>query len=118
LTLRLVGANVFAVDAHALAELRSLAYHREVARRIVDDPTVIARARARVREWSRTLHPVPEYARAWAVILDQPAVELVRFLEEDSERARELRQSTPFAGALSPQERWRIWRDVREREDA
>lgn len=33
------------------------------------------------------------------------------------EEARELRQSSPFAGALSPRERWRIWREVRARLD-
>jgi hypothetical protein len=39
----------------------------------------------------------------------------VAFLVERSELADELRQSSPFAGALRPQERWRIWRETRER---
>ena len=30
-------------------------------------------------------------------------------------RADELRQSTPFAGALTPQERWKIWRETKDR---
>ena len=34
---------------------------------------------------------------------------------ERSELATELRQSSPFAGALRPQERWKIWRETRER---
>jgi hypothetical protein len=37
------------------------------------------------------------------------------FLVERSELADELRQSSPFAGALEPRERWRIWRATRER---
>jgi hypothetical protein len=37
------------------------------------------------------------------------------FLVERGELADELRQSSPFAGALKPQERWRIWRETRER---
>jgi len=110
-----VSAKLFDVDAHALAELRSLAYHREIARRIARDHALVDRARDRVREWLRTLRPVPGYARAWDAILGRPLTELLRFLEEDSERARELRQSTPFAGIVPPRERWRIWRDVRER---
>jgi hypothetical protein len=40
---------------------------------------------------------------------------IARFLTERSELANELRQSTPFAGALKPQERWKIWRETRER---
>jgi hypothetical protein len=35
-------------------------------------------------------------------------------LTERSERAAELRQSSPFAGVLSPAERWHIWRLTRE----
>jgi hypothetical protein len=26
-----------------------------------------------------------------------------------------MRQSTPFAGVIDPRQRWRIWREVRER---
>jgi hypothetical protein len=33
-------------------------------------------------------------------------------LIDESERAKTLRQSTPFAGYISPQERWAIWRTV------
>jgi hypothetical protein len=32
---------------------------------------------------------------------------------DESEEARALRQVTPFAGAIDPRTRWRIWREVR-----
>jgi hypothetical protein len=57
----------------------------------------------------------PFYARKWAEILARDVSAIAAFLEERSELADELRQSSPFAGALRPQERWQIWRETRER---
>lgn len=57
----------------------------------------------------------PEYARQWLLILDQPLDQLVEAIVDPSERGRQLRQSTPFAGALDPQTRWRIHREIGQR---
>ena len=103
------------MDMHRLAEERSLAYHRVIAARLGEDPTVLEQARARVREWVAVPGPVPHYARAWAALLGRPVAEIVTFLTDPGERARELRQSTPFAGVIPPRERWGIWRAVRDR---
>ena len=103
------------VDPHRLAELRSLAYHRAVVERLREDPTLIDRARSRVEAWMRDPDRSPGHARAWRALLDRPLDELLAFMTEDSERARELRQSTPFAGFLSPRERWAIWSEVKRR---
>jgi hypothetical protein len=101
------------VDAHRLGEARSLAYHREVARRLRREPERIEVARERVQDWLRTGEPDARYARAWSEILDRSIEEIAAFLVEETETARALRQVTPFAGFLSARERWRIWREVR-----
>lgn len=103
------------MDAHRLAEERSLAYHEAVAARIAVDPGVLERARSRVRGWLAACDVPPHYAREWEAVLALPPDAIGTFLVERGERACELRQSTPFAGALSPRERWRIWRDVAAR---
>jgi hypothetical protein len=100
------------VHPHRLAEARSLAYHRLVAKRLATDPDLLARARARVALWLDATPTPPHHAREWAGILAQPISDIALLLEDDGERARELRQSTPFAGALDPRERWRLWREV------
>jgi hypothetical protein len=100
------------MDLHRLAEKRSIAYHRLIAERIRHDPTVLERARARVRSWISATGGVPFYAHKWHDILSRDVDAIAAFLIEDSELACELRQSTPFAGALSPAERWEIWRAV------
>lgn len=100
------------MDLHRLAEERSVAYHRVIAERLLRQPEVLEKARRRVESWLTS--GAPFYARKWAEILagDPPAI--AAFLVERSELADELRQSSPFAGALSPRERWRIWRETRE----
>ena len=107
---------VFAgMDLHRLAEERSLAYHRVIAERLRHRPEVLDNARRRVQSWLASEAGAPFYARKWADILAGDISSIAAFLIERSDLADELRQSTPFAGALDPQERWKIWRETRER---
>lgn len=55
------------------------------------------------------------YAEAWEAILRRPLEELIEFLVDPGERARQLRQASPFTGVLAPRERWAILRRLRER---
>lgn len=103
------------MEPHRLAEQRSLAYHRAIAVRLVREPALLARARTKVAAW-RAEGRSPFYARAWEQLLSGPTETLAQFLVADTEEARALRQATPFAGALEPRERWRIWKEVGERE--
>jgi len=100
------------VDGHRTAELRSIALHRLVAERL--DEHLIAQARRRVEGWIAAGGPVGQpWAGRWLELLSRPADELARALTEDTEEMRDLRQNTPFAGAVSPRERWRVIREVR-----
>ena len=103
------------MDPHRLAKERSIAYHGVIAERLQDRPEVLANARQRVRSWMSFDSEVPFYARRWEEILAGEIPSIAAFLTERSEIAEELRQSSPFAGALQPQERWTIWRETRER---
>jgi hypothetical protein len=106
------------VNAHRLAEERSLALHREIAAILERDPSRIADARARVRRWQAEDAVSASYADEWARLLSGPLEELRGVLVDPGEHARALRQSTPFAGYVDPRRRWRIWREVRARLDA
>lgn len=103
------------MDAHRLAEERSVAYHGVIAERLEDDPEILEEARRRVAGWLGASEGPPFYARKWEEVLSGDTSSIASFLVERSELADELRQSSPFAGALPPQERWRIWRETRER---
>ena len=101
------------MNLHELAEERSLAIHHVVANRLREDPRLIEAARARVDRWlaDGSVHPV--YAAAWRELLSGPSERLLETLIDPSERARALRQCSPFAGVVDPRTRWKIWREVR-----
>lgn len=103
------------MDLHELAEERSLAIHRLVVERLREDPRHVDEARARVAGWlaAGSVHRV--YAEAWAEALAGPIERLLELLTDPGERARALRQCSPFAGVIDPRTRWRVWREVRER---
>jgi hypothetical protein len=103
------------MDLHRLAEERSVGYHHAIAERLRDHPEVLQMARRRVESWLEAGAGTPFYARKWADVLAGDVASIMAFLVERSELADELRQSSPFAGALRPHERWQIWRETRER---
>ncbi|MBC7462469.1 MAG: hypothetical protein H7287_14015 [Thermoleophilia bacterium] len=98
--------------SHRTAELRSLELHRMVADRIVLDATIVERAVARVRGWvaGGTVHEA--YATAWLDALEGSRADLLTLLVDDSVRAADLRQVTPFAGVISDRDRQDIIRRI------
>lgn len=107
-----------AIDPHRLAEARSLAAHQLIAERIATEPAIVEMARERVAGWLTDGSVARAYAQAWAEILSGDISTIQRALVDDSERGRALRQCTPFAGALDPRTRWRLWARVREELEA
>ncbi len=99
------------VDGHDRAQLRGLAYHRALARRLrrpmVDD------ALRQVWKWRQQGAIDPRYADRWEELLRKPVTEVRRAISEDSEAAAALRQTSPFAGMLSEPERRKILQEIR-----
>lgn len=100
------------MDPHRLSQLRSLAYHREIVRRLeVDGAALRERAKRTIARWRATTRTGPQpYLDAWERLLDGPSEALVAVLVADTDEAATLRSCTPFAGVLAPKERWAIWR--------
>lgn len=96
------------------SEETSLAYHRVIAERLRQQPEILERARQRVQTWLASSAGARFYAQKWAEILAGDVSSIADFLIDHGELAIELRSSSPFAGALKPQERWQIWREVRQ----
>ena len=91
---------------HAHAELQGLAYHRALAAQL-DEPT-IQEARHRLRRWREEERIDPRNADRWEEVLSWPPARIATFISRDSERTRQLRQSSPFAGALSETQRRQV----------
>lgn len=91
--------------SHRRREQQSLALHRAIARKLVTNPeAVVAKARSNLSRWTGKGTAKPLYA-AWNVLLGLPPAVLAEVMTCDTDEAAQLRQSTPFAGVLSPQER-------------
>lgn len=88
---------------HQRLDERSLALHSAVAAKLQCDPALIERARANLSRWRASLNG--SWMDEWQLILDGPLEGVVACLKERSERATRLRQSSPFAGLLTQQER-------------
>jgi predicted transcriptional regulator len=91
---------------HRDAELQSLAYHRLVAERLT--PELVDEARERVERWERTGRLHPQWAREWRNVLAGSEESIKRVLASSAQHARRLRQTSPFAGVLTEQERRRL----------
>jgi hypothetical protein len=103
------------LDGHRTAELRSLAYHRRVAEKLRNDPSLIQRAKERQEARLKQVgsdSPQGHYARGWLRLISGPVDDLIAFMVSDDPVATDFRQASPFAGALGARERWQLWRDV------
>ena len=100
---------------HRVAEERSLALHREVARQMRANPEILVHARQRVHSWSQRGSVHRFWVAQWERILRCSTEEVGAAITDPSERGRALRQTSPFAGAIDPRTRWAILREVQKR---
>ena len=109
-----VGTILNSVRAHEWIDRRSLALHDAVAAKLEAQPELLDLARANLQRWLR-LNPAPAL-HEWAHLLDSLSVPaLVGLLRSVDERSTRLRQSSPFAGCLTAQERQAILNDYEPR---
>ena len=92
------------VRSHEWIDQRSLALHEAVAAKLEADAQLVEIARANLQRWlSTSRNPA---LLEWRRLLDtMPLPELLSLLRSRSDDAARLRQSSPFAGLLTPRER-------------
>ena len=97
------------VRSHEWIDARSLALHEAVAAKLESRPQLIEQVRANVARWlARDRNSA---LLEWAELLDRHQVDVIAaLLRSRDERATRLRQSSPFAGVLTPEERLAILR--------
>lgn len=100
--------------SHEWIDQRSLALHERVARKLEANPQLLDIARANLERWLRST-PSPSLLEWRRLLEEMPLPELLDLLRSHSERAAWLRQSSPFAGLLTPEERLAILRRYESR---
>jgi len=98
-----------APTGHHRIDQRSLALHRAIAEKLRADPALVEVARDNLNRWALQNGRSQPYWDTWRALLSRPIEELLALIVEESERMTALRQASPFAGILSPAERWAIY---------
>jgi len=98
------------LGSHQFLDDFALTYHRAVAARLrVAPEPVIEHARNNLARWGArygSLSGATLTFREWEKLLEESTVEkLIALITEDSDEGQRRRQSTPFAGVLTPEER-------------
>jgi hypothetical protein len=99
------------MKTHESIDKRSMALSDAVVRKIDADPDHkgIIRARSNCVRWLE-MGSNCGAIHEWIHILDLPWSEIRKVLLDTSEYSCRLRQSNPFSGILSNQERWTIYK--------
>ena len=99
------------VPAMTREDRRSLALHRAIADRLIEEPRqVLDRAHRNLAlMWDRNPH-AHDLLAEWREILSRPTDAIVEAMLDPGLRARDLRQVTPFAGVLGASERTKVYR--------
>lgn len=107
------GAGVGPLGSHAFVDEFTLAYHRAVAERLRAEPeAVLERARRNLDRWVEgDAFGAGERSsfEEWRRILSEADLDrLIEIMTDASDEGQRLRSSSPFVGALSPEERLEI----------
>jgi hypothetical protein len=98
---------------HRIVEARSLAMHCLIAQKIERDPALLKRVRQTIETWRARYASdgdgVPRALDEWQLILREPWPVIAALMTDTGERGTRLRQSTPFAGVLTAEERERVY---------
>lgn len=89
--------------------------HRAIAEKLRACPELMEVAFDNLRRWSAGAGHSQPYLEAWSELLKRPLDEVLVLIVEDSERMCAMRQAGPFAGILSPKERWAIYDEFASR---
>jgi hypothetical protein len=98
-----------AVLDHRRIDRRSIALHTAIAEKLRRDPSLLSIAFENLDRWSQTAVHSRPYLDGWRELLHRPLDELLSLLMDESEGMTAMRQNSPFAGVLTPQERWAIY---------
>ena len=101
-------ASDFMWSDHQRLEDGTLALHKEIAKRLEENPQLIEVAKANLERWTLRGGDLPVW-RAWREILNGTLPQVLTVLLSEDEDCKRLRQSSPFCGILSPRERGDIY---------
>jgi hypothetical protein len=98
---------------HEWIDQRSLALDKAIVRKLLAEPALLQRAKDNLQRWIQQRRPaVPQVLVEWQEILETwPFEKIIELLSSSEQEACRLRQSSPFCGILSEEERTAIFQE-------
>ena len=98
------------VNRQILIEQRIYCLHQIIIQKLRNNPQpVMKMAQSNLKRYIQRNGDWPSYLD-WQQKLSLPVEDIIKILESDEESAILARSNSPFAGSLSPRERWAILR--------
>jgi transcriptional regulator with XRE-family HTH domain len=95
-------------------DIRSLAYHKTIAKKITANPTLLNKAHENLRLMQKQNPHAKKLLSLWDAWLNLDLKILIECFLDPNLLAKDIQQVTPFAGILSEEERFRILKDLRD----
>ena len=102
--------------SHEVQDAVSLELARRIATGLPQHPDWLDIGRANLERWSRQNRNAASLLRCyaeWQELLARPVAEICEALIAESDKGQRLRQNSPFAGVLPPEEVWEIKSRIR-----
>jgi hypothetical protein len=99
------------MSMHELHDKKSLELHRLIAKKLMENPDLLSVAIANLSKL-KDKHSNSRANDEWELILMGSIEFICKYICEESENATKLRQSSPFIGILTQQERKSIYEKV------
>lgn len=100
-------------NKHEIIDQRSIALHALVSKKLRENPLLLELARKNIEGYLTNTNNSAPYYLKWKMLLDGPFEKLLAVILLDSQEMRAMRQCSPFAGILTPQERWAVYAKFR-----
>ena len=99
------------MDRQRRAELRSLALHRQIAKRLQEDPQLWSIPKQNIERWLASGVSCEALSQWNRLFQEKKKEQILEILTSETEEATRLRSSSPFTGILDQQTREAIFRN-------
>lgn len=102
--------NRSSMNLQERSDKRSLALHRAIVKRLRETPELWAIPLQNIERWTDKDGGIPMSFKIWKDMLETtPQEDIIKLLLSRSQRATQLRSSSPFTGIISKEQRNRIF---------
>ncbi len=100
------------MNTHKLHDIYSLSAHKIVAAKLMTDSSMLDQAKINLERIKAELGDDSIAVSEWEIVLKFKLEHICEFIVQDNEHLQELRQSSPFSGFLTEDERLELRQNI------